>query len=366
VYRKSPNFKLKWSFSIGEATIDPGSKQWAEKGYKGFTRHPFQKTLFVLKKSIKDRILDLCRSDEELEAVVTHAHALASEIFSGIDPSYTDGEYNISFSCMDSENHHVRKHSDSRDICYQYMLGLGDYEGRANICIGDKEINYNSRILKVDVRNQHYVVQKDFKGTRYSVIAYKIYDRRFTKEAQRTHSPEIVFTMEKAKDTCPINTRTDSSPKKATEIRQHPISGRSCTKDVKYDSVTLNSNGGFQMSSKRKRPQSEEDEEEKEIIPVERRRNEAQEFLSLPNAPRKKSNHREDEMVKRIIKEIVTESSVLSNCCMSNNFYYNKAKLQSMSRQGMKELVSYYMFSSFAEPYMSVKKRKQGTLSPSP
>ena len=103
-----------------------------------------------------------------------------------IDPDFAAGEYVVNYACMDSNEHYVKKHSDSDDIAPQYAMALGDYkEGTAFLRVYDNEDNpigdydYKNRIMKMDGRRAHeLIVNDEFSGTRYCVIFFKSYDHR--------------------------------------------------------------------------------------------------------------------------------------------------------------------------------------------
>lgn len=219
-YRET--FNLRWAFKVGEATVDPGFKQYVGS-HQGFVLHTF-KNAGVCIKSVEERLTEICGGDDELYDAMVKAHHIASQIFLLIDPEYTEGYYTINFSCMDDEQlHYVGKHKDPKDITFQYLLGLGKYSG-AWIRTCGKDINYRHRIIKMDGRLDHEVVMEKFEGTRFAVIAYKGYDERIKAPTPILEQPEIVFSMDDtASDPSPVAIATG---KKRKRIEEAPLPRR--------------------------------------------------------------------------------------------------------------------------------------------
>ena len=108
---------------------------------------------------------------------------LCRELLNIIDPEYAEGEYCVQYACIDdAKKHHVGKHVDQYNISHQYALALGDYSG-CSLRVYDKQDNvigdydYYRKMLKLDGRLPHELVMNNFKGTRYSLIFFKNYDR---------------------------------------------------------------------------------------------------------------------------------------------------------------------------------------------
>ena len=57
------------------------------------------------------------------------------------------------------------------------------------------DINYCHKIIRMDGRLDHEVVKHHFKGTRYSIIAYKNYDKRIIEPTPILLKPKVVFEM---------------------------------------------------------------------------------------------------------------------------------------------------------------------------
>ena len=122
-------------------------------------------------------------------------YRLARELLEQVDPDYAlNGDFVVQFACTDdAEIHFVKKHTDSHDVSHQYILGLGDYAGGELRCHnGDThtDLDIKCRLWKVDGRLPHEVLP--FKGTRFTVIWFKNYDRRQTRVADVQLQPAEV------------------------------------------------------------------------------------------------------------------------------------------------------------------------------
>jgi hypothetical protein len=78
------------------------------------------------------------------------------------------------------------------------ILRVGDFEGANLKCYdsngGAKIVNYRNKIVKMDGRLPHEVVDMaDFKGERFTIIAYKTYDHRKLTADPILETPEIVW-----------------------------------------------------------------------------------------------------------------------------------------------------------------------------
>ena len=222
-YRTSIS-KLRWVFKVGEATVNPAFIDYVRQGHQGYVKHTLN-NWGVCIKSVEERLLEKCGSDNELYDATITAYHIAAKIFSRIDPDYTKGYYAIQFSCMDEQGHYVEWHTDFNDITFQYLLGLGNHSG-AWIRTCGKDINYRHRVVKMDGRLGHEVVTEEFKGTRFAVIAYKAYDERITEPTPILMEPEIVFSMDGATDPNPIAMATGKKRKRHEEAPILPCRAR--------------------------------------------------------------------------------------------------------------------------------------------
>ena len=169
--KKKKRFNLKWSFQLGYTTNARGANGFPIehnfKPNKGVCLTPIDKRRWS---KWKIELWNLCK-----------------QIMMMIDPDYVEGEYVVNFSCMDKKSHYVRKHIDKDDISYQYAMALGTFENAYlqvydsnNQIIG--KYDYNRRLLKMDGRLPHEVLMDGFKGTRFCVIWFKLYDHRKIEE----------------------------------------------------------------------------------------------------------------------------------------------------------------------------------------
>ena len=85
-------------------------------------------------------------------------------------------------SCMLADECAVGRHSDRHDVSRQYNIFLGNYENAVyEVESPDgkeiREFTSTRKVLKVDARCRHRVNTVGFKGVRYCVTMYKMYDR---------------------------------------------------------------------------------------------------------------------------------------------------------------------------------------------
>ena len=124
---------------------------------------------------------------------------LSEELIRQIDPHFADGEYCVQYACMNDPDHYVHKHVDKENISHQYALALGDYKGEAVLRLYEPdgetvkgEFEYNRKFLKADGRFPHELFTKNFSGTRFSLIYFKVYDHRKTECDPLMDTPMLV------------------------------------------------------------------------------------------------------------------------------------------------------------------------------
>ncbi len=107
----------------------------------------------------------------------------ASQVLKLIDKDYMrDGDWCLYVSCMLADECAVGRHSDRHDVSHQYNIFLGNYENAVyEVESPDgkeiREFTSTRKVLKVDARCRHRVNTVGFKGVRYCVTMYKMYDR---------------------------------------------------------------------------------------------------------------------------------------------------------------------------------------------
>jgi hypothetical protein len=182
------NFSLEWQFAAGRSvralTTKEGNPTWCHK-------HNFIDSKGVYMKDV---------ADSTKTPAQKALYAKACEILPLIDADYA-GEYKdyvVNFSCMsDSELHYVHKHTDDDDIQFQYAVVLGKCTG-GELKLWDSKggtqiVDYRNKILQLDGRLAHEVMP--FKGRRYCIIWYKLFDRRMTKAAPIFEPARVVYEM---------------------------------------------------------------------------------------------------------------------------------------------------------------------------
>ena len=117
-----------------------------------------------------------------------------AEILELIDPNCagSTGDYCVNFARMDdSLEHYVKEHIDGHDVAYQLAVCLGDFKGgelRCTLADGTSQMYDNTRkFVQLDGRLPHRV--EPFIGVRFSVIFYKVFDRRLAKALPVTSCP---------------------------------------------------------------------------------------------------------------------------------------------------------------------------------
>ncbi|KAL7578829.1 hypothetical protein ACA910_016049 [Epithemia clementina (nom. ined.)] len=179
--RKTFNFE--WSFVVGQTTNALRAKHFE-------TPHNFLPNQGVYTVPVSER--------QGMPEWKKSLWCLASRLLEFIDPDFAkDEHYVVSFSCIKDKSQYVRRHRDTKDISFQYALGLGDYHGAflrvytSNHTYGDDggrgprllphlDLDYKRIICKMDGRLPHELIldRNTFTGTRYSIIWFKLYDRR--------------------------------------------------------------------------------------------------------------------------------------------------------------------------------------------
>ena len=143
-------------------------------------RHTWRRGQGVYMKSIEDRY--------PADTFKGKLWRLAYQLLEHVDPWYAkDQDYVLQITQMHPGDV-VPKHVDGHDACYQLAFTMGNFTGGQLRIYSTQNINeanslvpklYNNRnkVLKFDGRYVHDVTRL-LSGTRYSVIFYKLWDRR--------------------------------------------------------------------------------------------------------------------------------------------------------------------------------------------
>ena len=178
---KKVRFNLEWSMLIGHTTNALGAKSFE-------TPHNFKKGRGVYVKPVEERTMSKWKKE---------LWALSKELISIVDPDFADGEYVVNYSCMTKPEQYVKKHVDSDDISHQYALALGNYSGAKLRCYDEEDnvlgdFDYHRKICKMDGRLPHELIQDNFKGKRFCVIWFKLYDHRKAEPDPICRTPQYV------------------------------------------------------------------------------------------------------------------------------------------------------------------------------
>ena len=162
---KKERFNLRWSFLIGYNCSALGAKNFE-------TPHNFKPGRGVYVKPVEERNMPQWKHD---------LWAYCKTLIRLIDADFAAGEYSVNFSCMNTPQHYVKKHTDSDDISYQYAFAVGSYSNAFLRCYDADdnvvgEFDYHRKVCKLDGRLSHELVSDGFEGERYCVIFFKTYD----------------------------------------------------------------------------------------------------------------------------------------------------------------------------------------------
>ena len=106
----------------------------------------------------------------------------AYQLIKEVDKRWTGEKHDlvIQFACMDT-NSYVCIHSD-KDVSSQFVMSFGEYSGGELMLFDEKSktfkhVKTRNHIVQFDGRFKHYVT-KVTNGLRYSIVFYKMFDRR--------------------------------------------------------------------------------------------------------------------------------------------------------------------------------------------
>ena len=115
-----------------------------------------------------------------------HLYSLSYRLIYNIDKEWTGElhDFVVQFSCMD-KNSYIYVHEDN-DVSSQFILTFGEYTGGKFklFDVNTKKFKYIdtlNKIVHLDGRLKHFVT-KVKSGRRYSIIFYKMFDRRYKKQ----------------------------------------------------------------------------------------------------------------------------------------------------------------------------------------
>ena len=164
--------KLKFQFMIGRTVTR--YKQTSDE----YMVHPLNKNLFVRMSIVNER-RKLSRKKIELYNISVKLLMRHNKEWCGKDEDFV-----LQVSCMDKDSF-VKVHCDENDISTQHIITFGQYEGGILHVWNSKNKSYDAvltdgSLLEFDGRKRHYVSPVT-DGERYSLIFFKMYDRRLSK-----------------------------------------------------------------------------------------------------------------------------------------------------------------------------------------
>jgi len=179
--KQRKKFNLKFQMQLGRSTFTVGTKNFTFP-------HNFMRGKGV-------NMNEVCSGSRS--GKVKRIYILLHEILLLIDQNFAglDNDWVVNISAMTKGSHYVKKHVDKEDIDSQYAFTLGSFTGgilRSYNNLGEfKDINNFRRVVRFDGRLPHEVSQV-LSGCRYSIIFFKLYDRRMTRSAPILNNPKFV------------------------------------------------------------------------------------------------------------------------------------------------------------------------------
>ena len=132
-----------------------------------------------------------------------------------------NGDWSVQVNLSDDPNKLMKPHVDDKDMTHQYAIGLGDYTGgelatfredatgkrtAVKLCIRNK-------VVKVDGRQWH--VATKFKGVRFSIYFFKLWQRNCRTKTGILFPPRIVYSFK-----CPTDNNRKRSRKSYAKSRK--------------------------------------------------------------------------------------------------------------------------------------------------
>ena len=177
-HRTGLKFALVGSFMVGEGTTNNLFLGRVSQGHPSFIKHPTRNV------GVYVPTVDMQLARGKVSRVQWQAYQLAKRALECFDRHYSEGEFVVQFAYMnDGHSHYVKKHKDTNDVSFQYVLGLGDYTGAVlrvhnQTESAHRDFDVRNRVLKFDGRCSHELILDGFRGDRFTVIYYKNYDNR--------------------------------------------------------------------------------------------------------------------------------------------------------------------------------------------
>jgi hypothetical protein len=172
-YRK--NFPMEWSFTLGYSTYTLGCNGFKEK-------HNIEVPPFTgLGRNLKNPM------EKDVPAWQKDLYLQVKELFALIVPYLVEKQFMLHVGKMSTDKHNVPLHDDAHDIGPQGALFIGDWKGAKLRCYKEASKKSTStsefvdlfetmKIWMVDGRLPHQVIKEDFKGVRYSIIVYRLWN----------------------------------------------------------------------------------------------------------------------------------------------------------------------------------------------
>ena len=179
--KKCKNFKYLWQVHMGRTTQCLGARNFC---------YPHN---FVAGKGVYMHDISSSKRTRWIKDV----YRLCRKIIRKIDFEYAGekDDWVVNISAMNNKSHYIKKHIDKSDIDSQYGFTLGNYKGGTLS-------SYNELGVKIELKNCRRIVRFDgrlphevspvISGERYSIIFFKLFDRRMSIPAPILGQPKYV------------------------------------------------------------------------------------------------------------------------------------------------------------------------------
>jgi hypothetical protein len=127
---------------------------------------------------------------------------IATALFSLIIPEFVKKQYVFHFGKMSSGKHQVPPHTDKQDIAAQYAIHFGDWTGAELVMYNTsnkkakKKVLFRTsearRMVLFDGRLLHQVIQKHFKGTRFTIVCFQLWHEDKHKSDPICYEPRFI------------------------------------------------------------------------------------------------------------------------------------------------------------------------------
>ena len=197
IYKKSISFEknlqevksILYSIDLKSQQLKNKNKNWMFQFHIGRTVTRFQKEFNSCEVNMWNSKKQVNMMDVKYRLIPDWKKDLyysAYQLIKEVDKRWTGEKHDlvIQFACMDT-NSYVCIHSD-KDVSSQFVMSFGEYLGGELMLFDEKSktfkhVETKNHIVQFDGRFKHYVT-KVTNGLRYSIVFYKMFDRRYKEQ----------------------------------------------------------------------------------------------------------------------------------------------------------------------------------------